>query len=56
MTLIRCTEEEAYRNRLVQVVRNNLGLADNDLITHNLEYVAFSRLCDTLHDFTNFEY
>lgn len=56
MPFIHSTEKDVHANRSVQVKQNNLGLADNALTTHSLKYVVTSRLYDTLHFLTNFEY
>lgn len=55
MSIITCTNDDAYASRLALIVRNGSYLVDAALATHSLEYVAFPRHFASLHLLTNFE-
>lgn len=56
MPFIRCTEEETYGSRPALIVQNGSGLTDAAPFTHDLEYVAFPLLYDSLPLLAYFEY
>lgn len=56
MIFISCTEEEIYARRVVPIINGNLILADDAPVTNSLDYVAFTRPCETIDFVSNFHY